>query len=457
MGSPRLASANNPRMPEGHYDPEKPTSYIYLLDFNSLYPSIMADFRLPTHGFKWLTQNEMDNFDVMNIADDSDTGYILVVDLEIPVEHHDLYDQFPLCPENVVIGEEHVSPYTRELSAACGIQLRPAKKLCLSLTDKTRYAVHYRTLQSYIRLGVVLKRVHKVIRFTQSLWLQDFMKYTTDKRRGATNDFDKMLYKSVACNVFGKSIENVKRRINVRIVTTPKELRRLVNKPSFQAIRVFDSNLAAVKLYRTNVKLNKPIAVGYTVLELAKMKMYHFWYEVLLGAAFSDFKISLLMSDTDSFLVHIENDPAKEAASLDAVFRRHRHEFDMSGFEDGHPLKNDRNRQVPGKLKFQVPKQVCMEAVVLSSKCYSILTDQGSLSAMKGVPGHLQHEQYKDCIINEKCHTGRVKSIKNYGQKLYHVSTERRMLSPLDTKRYYLSANESLSYGHYRLQNEDVR
>ena len=68
----------------------------------------MADFGLPAHGFKWLTQYEKDSLDVMNIADDSYIGYILVVGLKIPVENHDLYDQFRLCPENVVIGEEHV-------------------------------------------------------------------------------------------------------------------------------------------------------------------------------------------------------------------------------------------------------------------------------------------------------------------------------------------------------------
>ena len=172
----------------------------------------MADFGLPARGFKWLTRYEKDSLDVMNIADDSDIGYILVVGLKIPVENHDLYDQFPLCPDNVVIGEGHVSTYTRKLYAACGIQLRTTKKPCLSLTDKTHSAVQYRTLQSYICLGVVLKRFHKVIRFTQSLWLKDFMKYTTDKRSSAINDFDKMVYKSVACNVLGKSIQSVKSR-----------------------------------------------------------------------------------------------------------------------------------------------------------------------------------------------------------------------------------------------------
>ena len=143
MGTPRLAQANNQQMPEGCYDESKPTSYIYFLDFNSLYPSVMADFRLPTYGFKWLSQFEIERFDVMGIAADSDTGYILVCDLEYPDELHDMHDPFPLCPENVIIGEEDVSQYTKELAAACKINLRESKKLCLSLRPKKQYAVHY--------------------------------------------------------------------------------------------------------------------------------------------------------------------------------------------------------------------------------------------------------------------------------------------------------------------------
>lgn len=98
----------------------------------------------------------------------------------------------------------------------------PGEKLCLTLRFKTNYAVHYRTLQCYLRHGLVLKQIHKVVAFTQSLWLHDFMLYTTEKRRSGTNDFDSMLYKSVACNVFEKTIENVKQRVNVRILRPQK-------------------------------------------------------------------------------------------------------------------------------------------------------------------------------------------------------------------------------------------
>ena len=182
----------------------------------------MAEYLLPTYGFRWLSDFEIDRLDIMAIPADSDTGYILVCDIKYPDGLHDIHDAYPMCPENIVIGEEDVSPYTKELTAECGITLRPGKKLCLTLRSKTHYAVHYRTLQCYLRHGLVLKQIHKVVAFRQSLWLHDFMLYTTEKRRSATNDFDSMLYKSVACNVFGKTIENVKQRVNVRIVTSPK-------------------------------------------------------------------------------------------------------------------------------------------------------------------------------------------------------------------------------------------
>ena len=158
------------------------------------------------------------------------------------------------------------------------------------------------------------------------------------------------------------------------------------------------------------------------------------------------------MSDTDSFLVHIEGGSATQNG-IEEVFRNNREHFDFASLQTGHPLKDETNRQVPGKMKLQLPNAVIVETVVLSSKCYSVLTDRGSLSAMKGVPGSLQHDIYKDCIQSDKCYVGRIRSIKNCGQSLYHVSTERRILSPIDSKRFYFSSNESVSYGHYRLCN----
>lgn len=96
-------------------------------DFNSLYPSVMAEYPLPTYGFRWLSDFEIDPLDIMAVPADSDTGYIPVCDIEYPDGLHDIHDAYPMCPENIVIGEEDVSPYTKELTAECGITLRLGK------------------------------------------------------------------------------------------------------------------------------------------------------------------------------------------------------------------------------------------------------------------------------------------------------------------------------------------
>lgn len=121
-----------------------------------------------------------------------------------------------------------------------------------------------------------------------------------------------------------------------------------------------------------------------------------------------------LVTDTDSFLVHIEGGSATQNG-IEEVFRNNREHFDFASLETGHPLKDETNRQVPGKMKLQLPNAVIVETVVLSSKCYSVLTDRGSLSAMKGVPGSLQQDIYKDCIQSDKCYVGRIRASKIVG------------------------------------------
>lgn len=100
-------------------------------------------------------------------------------------------------------------------------------------------------------------------------------------------------------------------------------------------------------------------------------------------------------------------------------------------------------------MKFQYGGSVCHEAVVLSSKCYSILTSDGSKSTMKGISGRADHDRYKECIRTEMCHKGNIKSVRHHNQSLYQVSTTKTMMSPVETKRYYISANDSFSHGHY--------
>lgn len=255
-----------------------------------------------------------------------------------------------------------------------------------------------------------------------------------------------MLLINFSCFIYtGKSIENVRNHKDVKICTDPTKLERLVALPTFGRLQVFDENLVAVQMFRPKVVLNRPISVGFSVLELAKLRTYEFYYD-FIKPSFKHGTVSFLAGDTDSFVLKISG-----INDTDRILKANQHLLDCSNLPDGHYLKNDTNKMVPGKVKFELGDHVCLEFCALSPKCYSMKTDKGFRQARKGSKYEIRHEVYKKCLLTDTCHTGNIREVRNYGQNLYHVSVSRRILSPIDTKRYYYSQTESLSFGHYRI------
>ena len=209
IGSPRYAKANNSTMPEEEYDPESPTSFIHFFDFNGLYTSVMKNYRLPSFGFRWLSETELERFDVLSIPASSNHGYIVECDLHYPEEMHDRHDSFPLAPEHVKLKPQDLSEYTKKMAEQCGINLDALgdiRKLCLTLRDKSHYVTHYLNLQFYLKHGIKLTKVHRVIRFTQSPWLEDFMTFVGDQRRDAKSKFYQTIFKAIPNSTFGKLV-----------------------------------------------------------------------------------------------------------------------------------------------------------------------------------------------------------------------------------------------------------
>ena len=208
IGSPRYARANHPDMPQNEYDPTAPTTHIHFFDFNGLYTEVMQSNRLPTHGFRWLSEYELERFNVMEIPEDSDHGYIIDCDLDYPASLHDsIHDQMPFAPERTRISVGDLSAYSRQLAKECGINLdnlHETEKLCLTLRDKKRYVTAYLNLQTYIKHGLVLKKIYRVIPYTQSPWLQDFMTYVAEKRKNAKSKLYSLIYKTIPNSVYGK-------------------------------------------------------------------------------------------------------------------------------------------------------------------------------------------------------------------------------------------------------------
>ena len=260
MVSKRHARANNPAI-KG-YDPEKPNSHILYLDANNLYGWAMSQ-PLPTGGFRWVEDCDRLHEKISDLPDDGAEGYMLEVDLEYPKELHGVHNAYPLAPERMVVPKKWMSEYQQDLLGA-GVAPTEVEKLVPNLRDKGRYVLHYRNLQLYLSLGMKLKKVHRALRFEQSPWMEPYIRMNTELRKVATSDFEKDLYKLMNNSVFGKTMENLRKRVDVKLVRSHEEdkLRRLIASPAFARANIFDDDLAAVQMHKSRLVLNRPIYVG---------------------------------------------------------------------------------------------------------------------------------------------------------------------------------------------------
>ena len=446
--SQRYARANAPSLPD--YRPEEPTSYLVYFDANSLYATCQT-MSLPVGDFRFLSQAEIDSFDVNTIDRDSPVGYVIEADLGYPTHLHRSHNEFPLAPEHLEVTEEMLSPTLVEILEKVGLQHVPSTKLINNLHDKERYVTHYMCLKFYLAHGMRLGRIHRIISFSQRQFMQPFVRYCNDQRRNAKSDFESGLFKLLANAFYGKSVENVRKRVNARLVTDPIKFVRAVSKANFKRSQIINSGLVLVESTRGKIVLNKPIAIGFTILEYAKLVMYEFYYDCLLPRYGE--KIHMCFTDTDSFICHVETPDvhADMATMLDW--------FDTSNFPADHPLFSTTNKRRLGKFKSEtgacLPSQFCG----LRSKMYSLWTpvsDDPShtfvkvKSVQKGyAKRHLRHKQYLHVLNSStitKCSFQAFKSVR-------HDVTTRRIskicLSCVDDKRYLLPDGvHSLAYGH---------
>ncbi len=149
---------------------------------------------LPHSNFHWLTLQKIQEM-MGRWLEDSSKGYILEVDMEYPAHLHDLHNDYPLAPESVTVDPQDLSPYCQQLRAQMNIHSQPCEKLVPNLRNKVHYKVHARNLALYERLGLRVTKVHRVLAFTQRAWMEPYITYNNDRRRVATSDFEKNLFK----------------------------------------------------------------------------------------------------------------------------------------------------------------------------------------------------------------------------------------------------------------------
>ena len=228
--SKRHSKANNKYCPD--YDKTKPEKWIVYVDMNNLYGKAMSQY-LPYGKFKWVKVNNKVINRVLNKSDNSLHGYFLEVDLDYPEKLHDSHKDFPMAPEKIKVKEEMLSPYSQENAKKFDIKTGTINKLVPNLMAKEKYVVHYRNLQYYLSEGLVLKKVRRILEFKQSDLMKSYIDFNTERRKEPTNEADKNLFKLLNNAVCGKTMENMRKRMKIRITKTPKDFLKYASGPSY--------------------------------------------------------------------------------------------------------------------------------------------------------------------------------------------------------------------------------
>ena len=160
--------------------------------------------------------------------------------------------------------------YCSDIANKYEIKAGGVKELVPNLRDKIKYIVHYRNLQYYLSLGIKLVKVHRILKFKQSNWLKEYIEFNTKKRQESSDEFNKRIFKLLVNCIHGKSMENIRERISVKLVNNSGNL-KYVSKPNFVSQKIFDKNFIAVHQVKPVLTLNKPVYVGFSILELSKL------------------------------------------------------------------------------------------------------------------------------------------------------------------------------------------
>ena len=192
-----------------------------------------------------------------------------------------MHNDYPICHERVKASNDMLSDYCKKIAEKYKISIGLVSKLIPTLRDKKEYMLHYRNLQPYLDLGLKIKKILRVLKFDQSPWLKQYIDFNTEKRKHAKNSFEKDFFKLMNNSVFGKTMENLRKRVDVRLVTDEKKLDKLTAKPTYVSSKIFNENLMAVHKVKETLTLKRPAYVGMCILDLSKMLMYDFHYNYI--------------------------------------------------------------------------------------------------------------------------------------------------------------------------------
>ncbi len=464
----RHASADNPivrKLEQDETSPPHTSVWLHLFDANGLYSWAMTQ-PLPYGDFEHITDaGEIAAlFPPEDISkwpkDFGEKGYLLEVDLDYPTDLHNSTWSYPLAPAHEFITMEDLSLHQLQVFSAFAKTrtVGMEKKLLASQRDKKNYVVHYRTLKLWLQLGLKLTRVRSVVQFSQTPWLKEYIDMNIALRRASNTPFDKDFFKLCNNAVFGKTQEQKRNRRRLELATGENQMVKAVSKPQYSGSVIYSADLAGVFLRNKSVLLNQPIYVGFAVLELSKMLMYDFFYNVFQPAVkATGGGTELVYTDTDSLLVRSETN------DIEAAFASIADEWlDTSNMPPENPLFSEKNKGIIGKFKEELDWRPIKEVVALKPKCYAIRlagdpTDSLLKKRAKGVVKDvvkktINFDDYKRTLDTWEPVQRKMTLIRSKEHQLYTVAQQKTCLSLFDNKRFWFSDNSSYPYGYYHIE-----
>ena len=461
----KYARANNRFMKD--FDPEKEISYIQYLDFVNLYGFCLMQ-PLPVGDFRWLNDEEIERVKTMLLSGhdnykqyfnfSQDKEIILETDLDYPEHLHDSHNQMPFCAEHIV-------------PEKC----TQAKLMC-TLNNKERYVIHCKNLTQCLRHGLKLTKIHRILEFTEQAWLKPYIELNTSLRAAAKNDFEKNFFKLLINAIFGKTIENDRKKRELKLVNNWNFARKLILKPNFLRSTIIDEEFVLIELKKTEILVNKPVFCGFSVLEFAKHKMYEFYYDYVIKYMSDSFKIDQCYQDTDSQIFHfrLKENVDKDLSFYDFMRRDALTCFDTSDYPQDNvcniPLVN---AKVPGLMKDEVKFKVIKEWISIRPKVYSMVivdnisciknsSDQETENSktvrkIKGVGKSASRDvtfrDFYKCLFHNESLKASYNTIQSKMHQLYSVNINKYALVNNDDKRYTCDDKiNTLAWGHYSLK-----
>ncbi|KAL4153079.1 hypothetical protein QTP88_000912 [Uroleucon formosanum] len=440
--SKRYAKANNAKTPG--YDETKEKSWIIYQDCNNLYGWAMSQY-MPYGGFNWVepTLNGLDDLDTT-----SPIGRVYEVDVTYPRHLHDKHNDLPFLPQN---------------SMPHGSKVR---KLMATFEEKKNYIIHYRNLQQAIKNGLIVEKVHRVIQFNQSDWLAKYIELNTMMRKKAINDFEMDFYKLMNNAVFGKTMQSKRKEMKMELVSCERRLQKLINKSTFKHCTNYNENLNAVALENKIIKFDKPIYIGFAVLEISKTLMYDYHYNVM-QKHYRD-KIKLMYTDTDSLIYHVDTEDFYEDLAANSILLDR---MDTANLPSAHPCYVSDRKKSPGFFSDEVDGNIVTEFCALRAKSYAFNIYPGEDDRVGGerikakgirahvVKNHMTLEDHRKCLFGEdglELYRENV-SIRSFNHQLMTIKTKKLTYNSYDDKRVVLEDKiNTLAHGHYSIEEDDI-